>query len=70
MERHVTDLSQAGTSGVRGALTSVHHMTIRRRLEEMGIRRERAAPLPARQDEPERRYGYQPAHRRQRPEQH
>ncbi len=42
-------------------------MTIRRRLEKMGFRRERAATLPARQDEPERRYGFQPAYRRQRP---
>lgn len=36
---------------------SVHHMTVRRRLEEMGIQRERATP-PSRQREPERRYGY------------
>ncbi|WP_422730872.1 transposase [Modicisalibacter xianhensis] len=35
---------------------SIHHMIIRRRLEEMGIRHECAATLFARQDEPERRY--------------
>ena len=43
-------------------------MTVRRRLEEMGFQRQRATP-PSRQSEPERRYGYQPDHRRQPPEQ-
>ncbi len=43
-------------------------MTVRRRLDEMGIRREQAT-LPPLQGELEQRYGYRPAHRRQQPEQ-
>ncbi|MBS9405670.1 helix-turn-helix domain-containing protein [Halomonas sp. TRM85114] len=43
---------------------SVHHMTVRRRLDEMGIRREQAT-LPPPQGELQQRYGYRPAHRRQ-----
>lgn len=48
---------------------SVHHMTVRRRLDEMGIRREQATPPPP-EVATEKRYGYRSAHRRHQPEQH
>jgi transposase len=67
-EKPLATLDEITEAFCRRTGLSVHPMTVRRGLDEMGIRREQAT-LPPPRGESERRYGYRSAHRRQQPEQ-